>query len=148
MRGAAGGDAPRTAALRRPAALLALLWLLVAVVAHHSLASPSMTSAMHHGVVASVTAEPATHTPDDHSHYSHHETDPTASCAPSDAGHPAGGMGHCSSYDIRAGQHLAPPPLLGRGQHLRAVAQPAAPPASFVGERSPPDLFVLSVLRT
>lgn len=138
---------------RRPAALLALLWLVLSVIAHHDLpeTAPAMAPAMA-SAPAAVTAPP-------------HAPSGLAPAVPAPSGHRmpgpahAGGAGHlhddgapcssgahCSSYDVRSAHVVGPPPLLGTARAAHAAA-PSAPGPRPVGGPSPPDPATLAVLR-
>ncbi|WP_274911604.1 hypothetical protein [Streptomyces sp. WZ-12] len=158
-RGTRGGTRRRAARSRRspsghrrPAVLLALLWLVVAVVSHHSLpgTTPRMASAMSHpSAVGQAAAQPMAAAPrldhtdpgPDHAHPGHH---PRISDAQSE--HADHGGAHCSSYDVRSEQFVPPPPLLG---HARApqCATGTPPGPHQTSGLSPPDPTSLSVLR-
>ncbi|MFK0295070.1 hypothetical protein ACIQU6_32000 [Streptomyces sp. NPDC090442] len=136
---------------RRPAVLLTLLWLVVAVASHHSLpgTAPQRAAAMSHpAAMGQAAAQPSAAVPrpasaapgPDHTHPGH----PRISHAQSE--HADHGGAHCSSYDVRSEQFVPPPPLLG---HARAPQRATgAPPGHHqTSGLSPPDPASLSVLR-
>ncbi|MFE6684975.1 hypothetical protein ACFVFQ_00705 [Streptomyces sp. NPDC057743] len=142
---------------RRPAVLLALLWLVVAVVSHHSLpgTTPQMASSMSHpaamshpSAMAQAAAQPMAAAPrldradpgPDHAHSGH----PRISHAESE--HADHGGAHCSSYDVRSEQFLPPPPLLGHTRAPECATTAPRGPHQTSG-LSPPDPATLSVLR-
>ncbi|MFJ5676559.1 hypothetical protein [Streptomyces sp. NPDC093097] len=159
---------PAPSGRRRPAVLLALLWLIAAVVSHHSLpgtALPMASSMPHPSAMRPAATQPAAAarhdgTPPRHAGSPHaHPADsrlgraepghrppgqPLVRQAQSD--HADHGGAHCSSYDVRSEQFVSPPPLIG---HARAPEHAAAVPPEphRAGGPSPPDPAALSVLR-
>ncbi|WP_275467455.1 DUF6153 family protein [Streptomyces noursei] len=132
---------------RRPAALLAFLWLLLSVIAHHDLPETAPATAFAPAAVATHPHAPsglAVHAPS-----GHRMTGPAHAGGAGhlhDDGAPCSSGAHCSSYDVRSEHVVGPPPLLGTVRTARAAAPPTPGPRP-VGGPSPPDPATLSVLR-
>ncbi|GAA2678643.1 hypothetical protein [Streptomyces lunalinharesii] len=138
---------------RRPAALLALLWLVLSVIAHHDLPetapSPAPAVAVAPAAVTAHSHAPAGLAPAGHAPAGHRMPGPAHVGGAGhlhDDGAPCPSGAHCSSYDVRSEHVVGPPPLLGTARAARAAA-PSAPGPRPTGGPSPPDPATLSVLR-
>ncbi|MGG2461027.1 hypothetical protein ACO0M4_14600 [Streptomyces sp. RGM 3693] len=127
---------PTAAGYRRPAALCALLWLIISVIAHHNLPGTAlpMSSMGQPATVRESAVRPPAALP----------TAVTAAVHPQHEHHDSGA--HCSSYDVRSEQFVSPPPLLDHARAPRPAA-PSWPGSRPAGGPSPPDSATLSVLR-